>query len=323
MSASFQLILAIVGTVTGVLWLAELLYRRAAQGDAALSGQGMPSGARYHVAQYAGFVAVVCAVILLIVWWGLELFLVLATFLTGIIWGIDSAFLRRRRKERASVVARPEPVLVEYARSFFPVLLVVLLLRSFVVEPFRIPSGSMMPTLLVGDFILVNKYHYGLRLPVINMQVTEGEAPERGDVMVFRYPENPDVNYIKRIIGLPGDRIEYRNKTLYINGEEQPQSTIGFYGLHGGNAVSLKEESLGDLVHDILIEHGRVSGDEVFVVPEGEYFVMGDNRDNSNDSRRWGTVPEENLVGKAFFIWLNWNFSNGQHDFSRIGNDIN
>ncbi len=322
MSSSFQMMLAVVGVVTGAIWLAELLYRRVILHEGGMEEAVMPTGARYQLAQYAGFIAVVCAVILLIVWWGLELFLVLATFATGIVWGIDAAFLRRRRKA-SQVMARPEPVLVEYARSFFPVLLVVLLLRSFVVEPFRIPSGSMMPTLLVGDFILVNKYHYGLRLPVINTQVTEGEAPQRGDVVVFRYPENPDINYIKRIVGLPGDRIEYRNKTLYINGEQQPQSMLGFYGLHGGNAVSLKEENLEGVAHQILIEHGRVSGDDAFVVPEGEYFVMGDNRDNSNDSRRWGTVPAENLVGKAFFIWLNWNFSSGEHDFSRIGNDIN
>ena len=246
----------------------------------------------------------------------------LATFGTAVVWGVDSVFFRRRRKG-AMLAVRPEPVLVEYARSFFPVLLVVLLLRSFVVEPFRIPSGSMMPTLLVGDFILVNKFHYGLRLPVINTQVTDGEAPQRGDVIVFRYPKQPEVNYIKRIVGLPGDRIEYRNKTIYINGERQPQEMLGFYGLHGGNAVSIKEENLDGMLHDILIEHGRVSGDDVFTVPEGEYFVMGDNRDNSNDSRRWGTVPAENLVGKAFFIWLNWNFASGEHDFSRIGDNIN
>lgn len=322
MSSSFQMWLAIVGVVTGSIWLAEVVYRRISARGADLAEGPPPTGTRYHLAQYAGFVAVVCAVILLIVWWGLELFLVIATFLTGVIWAVDSALLKKRRK-RLAATPRPEPVLVEYSRSFFPVLLVVLLLRSFAVEPFRIPSGSMMPTLLVGDFILVNKYHYGLRLPVINTQVTEGEEPERGDVIVFRYPEDPSVNYIKRIIGLPGDRIEYRDKILFVNGEPQPQTTVGLYGLHAGNPVSLKREDLGGVLHDILIEHGPVAGDAVYTVPEGEYFVMGDNRDNSNDSRRWGTVPEENLVGKAFFIWLNWNFSNGQHDFSRIGNDIN
>ncbi|HDP89985.1 MAG TPA: signal peptidase I [Thioalkalivibrio sp.] len=258
----------------------------------------------------------------MIIWLGLELFLVVATFATGITWLLDTVFLRRGRRE-AKPVARSEPIMVEYARSFFPVLLVVLLLRSFVVEPFRIPSGSMMPTLLVGDFILVNKFHYGLRLPVINTQITEGEAPARGDVVVFRYPENPEVNYIKRIIGLPGDRVEYRGKVLYINGEAQPQTMLGLYGLHGGNAISLKEETLNGVSHQILIEHGRIFDDDVYTVPEGHYFVMGDNRDNSNDSRRWGSVPADHLVGKAFFIWLNWDFANGQRDFSRIGNTIN
>lgn len=321
MSPSLQFMLLVTGVVTGVIWLAELLVRRyALQGDGEAASAGEPTGMRYQLAQYAGFVAVVCAVILLIAWAGLELFLVLATLATGIVWLADAAVLRRRRKGRA---ASGEPVLVEYARSFFPVLLVVLLLRSFVVEPFRIPSGSMMPTLLVGDFILVNKFHYGLRLPVINTQITEGEAPARGDVVVFRYPENPRVNYIKRIIGLPGDHIAYRNKVIYINGEPQPQTSLGFYGLHGGNAVSLREENLDGVSHHILIEHSRLFDDGEYTVPEGHYFVMGDNRDNSNDSRRWGSVPAENLVGKAFFIWLNWDFANGEHDFSRIGNTIN
>ena len=321
MSPSFQFMLLATGVVTGVIWLAELLVRRyALQGDGEAAPAGEPTGMRYQLAQYAGFIAVVCAVILLIAWAGLELFLVLATLATGIVWLADAAVLRRRRKGK---VAGGEPLLVEYARSFFPVLLVVLLLRSFVVEPFRIPSGSMMPTLLVGDFILVNKFHYGLRLPVINTQITEGEAPQRGDVMVFRYPENPKVNYIKRIVGLPGDRIAYRNKVIHINGEPQPQTSLGFYGLHGGNAVSLREENLDGVSHHILIEHSQVFGDGEYTVPEGHYFVMGDNRDNSNDSRRWGSVPAENLVGKAFFIWLNWDFANGEHDFSRIGNTIN
>jgi len=214
---------------------------------------------------------------------------------------------------------------VEYARSFFPVLLLILLFRSFIAEPFKIPSGSMMPTLLVGDFILVNKFAYGLRLPVLDKKILAVGEPERGDVFVFRYPQNPKEDYIKRVIGLPGDEITYRNKTLFVNGVEVAETDLGNYvgpsepGRNLGNARVLQEK-LGEVEHRILeIPNTWIGHEGSWTVPAGHYFAMGDNRDSSADSRFWGFVPEENLVGRAFMIWMNWN--NGI-DFSRIGTVI-
>lgn len=247
-------------------------------------------------------------------------FLVLATFVTGILWGGYLLFLKLTHQ---AFDESKEPLLVEYARSFFPVVLIVLLLRSFLVEPFRIPSGSMMPTLLIGDFILVNKFTYGVRLPVLNNKVIELGEPERGDIVVFRYPKDPKVDYIKRVIGLPGDRISYFNKRVFVNGKPAKQVSLGRYqGMGQGTNMSGAEQLLEDLAgveHSILISRSMPSMEGVFVVPEGHYFVMGDNRDNSNDSRYWGTVPEENLVGKAFFIWMNWDWQNKGVGFDRIG----
>ncbi len=263
------------------------------------------------------------------------LLLVIATALTGAIWLLDVVWWRPAR--RAAVVkeggdeAAPggeagdpqapgsvepkEPLVVEYAKSFFPIILAVLVLRSFVIEPFRIPSGSMLPTLLVGDFILVNKYAYGLRLPVLNTRIVELGSPQRGDVMVFRYPEDPSVDYIKRVVGLPGDRVSYVNKTIYVNDERIDQQSDGNSDLArcrafvDGRIVQTASqrrlETLGEVQHAILACPGGNGIRPDFTVPAGHYFVMGDNRDNSNDSRFWGTVPEENLVGKAFMIWLN------------------
>ncbi|HHH38809.1 MAG TPA: signal peptidase I, partial [Sedimenticola sp.] len=221
-------------------------------------------------------------------------------------------------------------------RSFFPIILIVLLLRSFLVEPFRIPSGSMMPTLLVGDFILVNKFAYGIRLPVLNRKVIELGEPARGDVVVFRYPRNPSVDYIKRVVGLPGDTIGYRDKILYVNGEPQKQTPVGIYTGVGSGAretgVLDRIEHLGEVDHHILINPRAPDfgfGCQVLMqgpvrVPEGHYFAMGDNRDNSNDSRCWGFVPEQNLVGKAFGIWMSWdsNRSGFPVEWERIGRGI-
>ncbi len=219
-----------------------------------------------------------------------------------------------------------EPLLVEYARSFFPIILIVLILRSFLMEPFRIPSGSMMPTLLVGDFILVNKYTYGIRLPVVNKKIVEMGAPQRGDVVVFRYPKDPSVDYIKRVVGLPGDRIGYMQKQVYVNGQPVAQEFRNSYtGVGAGLSMSgaeLRLERLGDATHDILIVPNQPSIEGEVQVPAGHYFVMGDNRDNSNDSRFWGFVPEQNLVGKAFLIWMNWDSANGGVGWSRIGSQV-
>ena len=259
-------------------------------------------------------------------------FLVFLTLVTGVIWLFDGLFLAPKRHQLASgsggqapgaeqgkesdsggetqsASEYREPIIVEYAKSFFPVILIVLLLRSFLVEPFRIPSGSMLPTLLVGDFILVNKHAYGVRLPVLNIKVLEMGEPQRGDVVVFRYPDNPSIDYIKRVVGLPGDEIEYRNKIDYVNGKPQPQSPDGVYE-DAGTSLSMSGanklvESLGTVEHDIL-HRGIPSMDGHWKVPAGHYFMMGDNRDNSSDSRRWGFVPEANLVGEAFFVWMSW-----------------
>ncbi|WP_416224174.1 signal peptidase I [Thiohalophilus sp.] len=239
-----------------------------------------------------------------------ELLLVLATVISGVIWLVDAQYFARHREpvqtpNEAGESETNEPYLVEFSRFLFPVVLVVLVLRGFVAEPFKIPSGSMLPTLEVGDFILVNKFAYGLRLPVGHQRIVNLGDPERGDVIVFRYPENPDIDYIKRVIGLPGDEVAYYNKTLYINGEPALQKPIDNY--NADYSLELRyEETLGDVRHPILVSAGSSPRDFVVNVPKGNYFVMGDNRDNSRDSRVWGFVPEENLVGEAFLIWMNW-----------------
>ena len=247
-------------------------------------------------------------------------FLVMATFVTGVVWGGFCLYLKYVQQPYPT---EKEPLLVEYARSFFPVVLIVLLLRSFLFEPFRIPSGSMMPTLLVGDFILVNKFTYGVRLPVLNTKFIELGEPERGDIVVFRFPKQPTVDYIKRVIGLPGDRVAYFDKKLYINGQAIKHTSFGRYqgvgqGINMTGSEHLEEDLTG-VNHAILITPGAPTVEDVFVVPKGQYFVMGDNRDNSNDSRYWGTVPEANLVGRAFFIWMNWDWENNGIAFDRIG----
>ena len=259
--------------------------------------------------------------------------IVLLVFATGLIWAFDAAVLTRRRRAAArrgdgageSVVEVPPSRLVEYARSFFPVFLIVLILRSFIVEPFRIPSNSMMPTLLTGDFILVNKFNYGIRLPVLDTKIVYVGLPERGDVVVFRFPGDPTTPFIKRVVGIPGDRIAYYNKVLYVNDKPMAQSPVGRYVGVGSGAVmsgaSLRREQLADVKHQILIQPEAHTVQGTAVVPEGHYFVLGDNRDNSRDSRYWGTVSDELLIGKAFRIWMNWDFGHGI-DWKRIGKSI-
>ncbi|GMQ76678.1 MAG: signal peptidase I [Gammaproteobacteria bacterium] len=262
--------------------------------------------------------------------------MVLLVVASGLIWALDVLVLARRRRSAVPEVGgeadgeqdwepKPVPKIVEYARSFFPVFLIVLLLRSFLVEPFRIPSGSMMPTLLVGDFILVNKFVYGIRLPVLDDKIFDVSQPQRGDVVVFRYPKDPSIPFIKRVVGLPGDRIAYYNKVLYINGQQADQRPIGTYTGKGAGTgmtgASLRQETLGSITHPILVQNGYPTVDGELVIPEGQYFVLGDNRDNSRDSRYWGTVPEKLLIGKAFTIWMNWDFGNGI-DWQRIGTSI-
>ena len=254
------------------------------------------------------------------------LLLVIATFGTGLIWLFDAFVLKRSRRIAASggeTVA--EPTIVEYSRSFFPILLIVLLLRSFLFEPFRIPSGSMMPTLLDGDFIFVNKFAYGLRLPVVNNKIVEIGAPQRGDVVVFRLPSDPSVNYIKRVVGLPGDTIVYEasSKRLTINDEPIPVEMLG--GFDDAPGLDLAREHLGGREHEILLRRGAISPGGTYRVPDGHYFVMGDNRDNSQDSRFRGVefIPENNLVGRAMRVWMSWQgFAEGGPRWGRIGASI-
>jgi len=260
-----------------------------------------------------------------------SLLLVALTLFSGLVWMLDSLFFRRRRMDRAvqeNVQRLRDPVIIEYSRSLFPVLLIVLLFRSFLFEPFKIPSGSMIPTLLVGDFILVNKYAYGLRLPVLNTKFLEVGEPKRGEVVVFRYPVDPGVNFIKRMVGLPGDTITYRDKQLYVNGEPVTAVDQGAYTSSQVKCstprpdAKLLLENLGGVKHNILHHQGSGGHDGQWVVPEGHYFVMGDNRDRSNDSREWGFVPEQNLMGRAVGIWMNFDLNKGCGDLSRIGTGI-
>jgi signal peptidase I len=257
----------------------------------------------------------------------LVLFLLLVV--TGVAWVIDTLWLApaRRRAGRDR-----QPLWLEYTAGLFPVIAVVFMLRSFLVEPFKIPSGSMIPTLLVGDLILVNKFTYGIRLPVIHTKVLDIGLPERGDVMVFRFPKDTSVDYIKRVVGLPGDTVTYENNRVSLNGQPVPLREVGeFYD--GDRLVYYKQysEKLGAVEHKLLTELEKpsfITGVEPFPfrdqcsyvragltckVPPGHYFVMGDNRENSLDSRYWGFVPEQNIVGKAFFIWMNFG------DLGRIG----
>jgi signal peptidase I len=305
-----------------------------------------------------------------------SLVLLVLSVVTGVVWLLDTLFFRKARVA-AAAEAKPQPVAlaepgtVDYARSFFPVAAIVLLVRAFIFEPFRIPSDSMMPTLLDGDFIVVNKYAYGLRWPVLNEKFLDIGTPQRGDVVVFRFPPNPNMNYIKRLVGLPGDRVEVRDDHLIVNGETIELKSLGQYtdGCYVG--VRLSEEKLGEHTHQVMscrsengmppfaLDLGRVpgatpacnrkrfresygnrvcretppeagpdSGDKQFsfdVVPEGHYLMIGDNRDNSDDSRGWGLVPEKNLVGKATRIWFNFDLQRDPlHwiNWGRIGDGI-
>ena len=265
----------------------------------------------------------------------LPTFLVAATLISGLIWLVDRLAFAPGRHRRLGADAK-EPVLVDYARSFFPIFLIVLLIRSFIVEPFRIPSGSMMPSLLVGDFILVNKYAYGLRLPVTDTKLVEIGEPGRGDVVVFRFPLDKSTDYIKRIVGVPGDRIAYRDKVLYINDEPMEYLARGTYQGEGSGEREtgslLATEKLAGTEHPVLVNARApdfgfgctVLAAGAVTVPNDHYFVMGDNRDNSNDSRCWGFVPEDHLVGKAFAIWMNWDSNRAGFpiDWERIGDTI-
>ena len=255
-----------------------------------------------------------------------ELILFYATLLTGVIYLFDILFFSKKRKKRGSHVK--VPMVIDYSRSFFPVLLLVFLLRAFLFEPFRIPSGSLEPTLQIGDFILVNKYDYGLRLPVVHKKVVNNHLPERGDVVVFRWPPNPSFDFIKRVIGIPGDKISYINKELYVNGQKIPQTylkeSVAIDEAGNESPVIEKEENLLGVKHHIFIDAKSQSRDfKDIIVPPKQYLVMGDNRDFSADSRMWGFVPEENIVGKGVMIWMSWGGSkHGWVRLNRLGKMI-
>jgi signal peptidase I len=285
---NFAFLLFMASSVTGVYWLAERFYFLPAREAAARQLQQADDKRRADlqskgIARVDGDIAQATETILAQPWW------------------------------------------LDWTAGLFPVIISVFFLRSFIVEPFKIPSGSMIPTLLVGDLILVNKFHYGLRLPVINTKITEGEKPQRGDVMVFRYPPKPSLDYIKRVVGLPGDTVAYLNKRLTINGQAVPTDSVPeFFDEDAMRYFKQYEEKFGTQSHRVLNDEQRpafVPGADQFPgydncnytvegvsckVPEGHYFMMGDNRDNSMDSRYWGFVPEKNIVGKAFYVWMNF-----------------
>jgi signal peptidase I len=244
-----------------------------------------------------------------------ELILSLAVLTTGIIALFDYMFLAKKRQQAGIEL----PLWAEYARSFFPILLLVLFLRSFLFEPFRIPSGSLKPTLLVGDFVLTNKFTYGVRLPVSHTKIIKMGEPQRGDIAVFRFPPDPRIDYIKRIVGLPGDRISYIDKVLYVNGKPAEQTIIGYRTEDNIRMIKKQENLTGD-VHEIYERpDDPVQNIEDIVVPPGHYFAMGDNRDDSADSRAWGFVPESALVGKAILVWFSWDHSNYSVRWQRLG----
>ena len=237
------------------------------------------------------------------------LILIVITFFTGIFSLI--------KNDNALIVK-----INEFSSSIFPILFFVLLIRSFVVEPYKIPSGSMIPTLMIGDFILVDKNIYGYKLPLTNITIINNENPNRGDVVVFKYPENKNINYIKRVVGLPGDTILYKDKKLFVNDQENILNKIN----HKFNPIEIADgtvflEKIDDKEY-LILNQTAPSFNFKYTVPPDTYFVLGDNRDNSNDSRYWGPVPKENLVGKAFYIWMFWNLDSYYSLFDRVGTKI-
>jgi len=251
--------------------------------------------------------------------------LFLFVVLTGSILLLEVLYLAKRRKLIAGQkTVAGKPWLVRFAASFFPIFLFVLLLRAFLVQPYRVPTGSLEPTIMPGDFIAVNMFRYGLRLPLFHNKIIGIDEPKVGDIMLFRWPTNPHILLIKRVIGTPGDHVSYIGKKLYINGKEAKQKIIGKamdYNAMGKSwSVERVQETINNTIHDIYLNPTRVGNDFIdLVVPKGDYFVMGDNRDDSNDSRFWGFVPENNIVGKAFGIWLSWNQHKKWFRWNRVG----
>lgn len=246
------------------------------------------------------------------------LILVILSVISGLIYLLDVLIWSKKRPED-----QKPGKLIEYSRSFFPVFIIVLLLRSFLLEPFRIPSGSLEPTLRVGDFVAVNKFAYGLRLPVLETKILDIAKPKPGEIAVFRWPPDPSYDFIKRVIGVGGDKISYHNKVLTINGQEAKQHFVEYtVDESSGSPVAKYRENLNGMEHDIYIRPNVPANDFDVVVPEGQYFMMGDNRDDSADSRFWGFVDDANLRGKAFMVWMSWNGNTYGVRWSRIGKKL-
>ncbi|MBA4697383.1 MAG: signal peptidase I [Legionella sp.] len=246
------------------------------------------------------------------------LLLVILSAISGIIYLLDVLIFAKKRGAHA-----PQPKIIEYSRSFFPIFIFVLLLRSFLLEPFRIPSGSLEPTLHVGDFVAVNKFAYGLRLPVLETKILAIANPKRGEISVFRWPPNPHFDYIKRVIGVPGDHINYHNKTLTINGKLMPKTFVGYTtDESSGQPVAKYRENLDGVFHDVYLRPDTSGEDFDVTVPPNHYFMMGDNRDDSADSRYWGFIEDRFLRGKAFLVWMSWNSKTDAIRWSRIGQII-
>lgn len=276
---------------------------------------------------------IIIAVVLLMYYMGFAFGLTIAVAVTGLIALIDILFFRKASKAKGA----KDSTLVEYCRSFFPVLLIVWVIRSFLIQPYKVPTGSLEPTVMPGDFIAVNQFAYGVKFPIGNHTMIPVGEPKRGDIVLFHYPPNPKVIYVKRLIGLPGDHIVYKNKVLYINGKEQKQRLLGHdfdYGDGPGQTapVDVYEEQLNGKWHKIFRRPGSndgdfpmetdAAGDFSYTVPKGSYFMMGDNRDNSADSRYFGAVPERNIIGKAFGVWMSWDPVHGRVRWDRIGNGL-
>ena len=333
MNIDFSAVLVVLTFASGTIWLLGTLYPTNRNVEILI------------VVEYARFLFLISLVVLAVRYFGIEKVLVVLTFASGTIWLLGTLYLTKRSAKEVTGKAKI-PIVVEYAKFLFQIVFVVLVLRSFVIEPFRIPTGSMMPTLLIGDFILVNKYAYGIRLPILNKKIIENKIPERGDIVVFRYPLDPSIPhikrvvglpgdkylyqgipFIKRVVGLPGDKYLYRDKILYINGQPAKQVGEDTYKAVGAgkmmDGATVSKEILPNIEYSILKLPDRPSLTFEGFVPEGHYFVLGDNRDNSADSRVWGFVPEANLVGRAFMIWMNFDWEKSPWidwiDWQRIG----
>ncbi len=277
--------------------------------------------------------ALIAAIGLLMYYMDFAFGLTIAVAATGVIALLDLLFCRRKRQSKG----HKDPLLIEYCRSFFPVLLLVWVIRSFLVQPYKVPTGSLEPTVMPGDFIAVNQFAYGVKFPIGNYKMIATGEPKRGDIVLFHYPPDPKVIYVKRLIGEPGDRIEYKNKVLYINGKKQPQHLVGHdfdYGDGPGQTapVDVYQENLDGVWHNIFQRPGSTDGgfdmqsdaqgDFSYTVPKGMYFMMGDNRDNSADSRYFGAVPENYIIGQAFGVWMSWDPVHHRLRWDRIGTSL-